>query len=115
MEAAEIKSLRECNDALQWLDKESRPDLAVQVNMSQQAMSHPRVRDCRNANNVVKRAVQHHGLDIRILPIPLKQLRLVLHSDAALLAHGGRAPWSLWSGSCGVDCCASGRDDLSTF
>ena len=26
---AEIRSLRECNGAVQWLAKESRPDLAV--------------------------------------------------------------------------------------
>ena len=82
----EIESLRECNGALQWLTKENRPDLAVQVNMSQQAMSDPRVRDCRHANNVVQ-----HDLGIRVLPIPLKQIRLVLHSDAAFQnARGGR-------------------------
>ena len=82
----EIESLRECTGALQWLARESRPDLAVQVNMSQ----HPGVRVCRRANNVVSRAVPHHGLGIRILPIPSKQLRLVLHSDAAFQnARGG--------------------------
>ena len=99
-----------------WFDKESRPGLAVQVNISQQDMSEPRGRDCRNANHVVKRAVQHH-VGIRILPIPERQLRLVLLSDAALqnargrasqggyvvaatddmLAHGEMAPWSLWA------------------
>ena len=35
---AEIRSLRECNGAVQWLAKESRPDLAVQVSLSQQAL-----------------------------------------------------------------------------
>ena len=80
---ADTKPLRECCGALQWLAKESRPDLAVQVNMSQQAMSYPRVRDSRRANDVVRRAIQHHDLGTRFLPIPLKQLRLVLHSDAA--------------------------------
>ena len=49
---AEIRSLRECNGAVQWLAKESRPDLAVQVSLSQQALSDPRVRHCRQANAI---------------------------------------------------------------
>ena len=50
---AEIRSLRECNGAVQWLAKESRSDLAVQVSLSQQARSDPRVRQCRQANAMV--------------------------------------------------------------
>ena len=69
---AEIKSLRECKGALQWLTKESRPDLVVQVKMSQQAMSGLMVRDRRHAHDVVRRAVQHHDLGILILPIPVE-------------------------------------------
>ena len=80
---AEIRSLRECNGAVQWLAKESRPDLAVQVSLSQQALSDPRVRHCRQANAMVRRAKQHHELIWRFLPIPLEKLRLVMHSDAA--------------------------------
>ena len=39
---------------------------------------------------LVRRAVQHHDLGNRTLPNPLKQLRLVLHSDAAFQsARGG--------------------------
>ena len=41
---AEVRSLRECNGAVQWLAKESRPDLAVQVSVSQQVLSDLRVR-----------------------------------------------------------------------
>ena len=75
---AEIRSLRECNGAVQWLAKESRPDLAVQVSLSQQTLSDPR------------RAKQHHDLSWRFLPIPLEKLRLVMHSDAAFQnAQGG--------------------------
>ena len=111
---AEIRSLRECNGAVQWLAKESRPDLAVQVSLSQQALSDPRVRHCRQANTMVRRAKQHHELTWRFLPIPLENLRLVMHSDAAFqnaqggasqagyiisvtddrLAKGELAPWS---------------------
>ena len=50
---AEIRSLRECNGAIQLLAKECRPDLAVQLSLSQQALSDPRVRHCRQA--------QRHG------------------------------------------------------
>ena len=94
--------------------KESRPDLAVQVSLSQQALSDPRVRHCRQANAMVRRAKQHHELTWRFLPIPLENLRLVMHSDAAFqnaqggasqagyiisvtddrLARGELAPWS---------------------
>ena len=91
----------------------SRPDLA-QVSLSQQALSDPRVRHCRQANAMVRRAKQIHELIWRFLPIPLENLRLVMHSDAAFqnaqggasqagyiisvtddrLARGELAPWS---------------------
>ena len=80
---AAVRSLRECHGAVQWLAKESRPDLAVQVSLSQQALSDPRVRHCRQANAMVRRARQHHELMWRFLPVPLGNLRLVMHSDAA--------------------------------
>ena len=80
---AAVRSLRECYGAVQWLAKESRPDLAVQVSLSQQALSDPRVRHCRQANAMVRRARQHHELMWRFLPVPLGNLRLVMHSDAA--------------------------------
>ena len=121
--SAEIRSLRECNGAVQWLAMESRLDLAVQVGLSQQALSDPQVRHCRQANAMVRRAKQHHELVWRFLPIPLENLRLVMHSDAAFqnaqggdiisvtddrLAKGELAPWSplIWrshknASSCG--------------
>ena len=80
---AEVRSLRECSGAVHRLAKESRPDLAVQVSSSQQALSDPRVRQCRQANAMVRRARQHHELMWRFLPVPLENLRLVMHSDAA--------------------------------
>ena len=82
--------------------------------LSQQALSDPRVRHCRQANAMVRRARQHHDLSWRFLSIPLENLRLVMHSDAAFqnaqggaskagyiisvtddrLAKGELAPWS---------------------
>ena len=46
--------------------RRSRPDLAVQVSLSQQALSDPRVRRCRQANAMVRRAKQHHELDVAL-------------------------------------------------
>ena len=87
---AKIRSLRECNGAVQWLAKEIRRDLAVQVSLSQQALSDPRVRHCRQANATVRQAKTTPRLDMAFLPIPLEKLRLVMHSDAAFQdAQGG--------------------------
>ena len=81
--------------ALPWLADESRPGCS-------HAKSDPRVRDCRHANNGVRRAAKHHDLGIRILPIPLKQLRFrasqaghVVAATDDCLAQGDMAPWSL--------------------
>ena len=88
--AFEIKSLRGCNGALQWLTKESRPDLAVQANMSQQALSDPRVKNYKEANNIVRRAKQLHRMVVRIMSILLEDIGLVMHTDDAFqTAHGG--------------------------
>ena len=56
--SAETRSLRESSGAVQWPAKESRPDLAVQVSLPQQALSDPRVRHCRQADAIVRRAKQ---------------------------------------------------------
>ena len=71
---AEVRSLRECNGAVQWLAKESRLDFAVHVSLSQQALSDPRVRHCRQANAMMRRAKQHHELMWRFLPSALGKL-----------------------------------------
>ena len=76
----EVRSLRECTGAVQWLAKESRTDLAVQVSMSQQALSDPWVRHCRQANAMVRRARQYHDSVWHFLPVPLDDLRLVMHT-----------------------------------
>ena len=93
---AEVRSPRECNGAVQWLAKVSRPDLAVQVSLSQQALSDPRVRHCPQANAMVRRARQHHELMCRYLPVPLENLRLLMHTDAAFQTAQGRASQARW-------------------
>ena len=80
----EVRSLRECNGAVEWLAKESRPDRAVQVSLSLQALSDPQVRHCRQANAMVRRARQHHELMWRFLPVPLENFRLVMHTGSTV-------------------------------
>ena len=63
----------------------------MQVSLSQQALSDPRVRHCRHSNAMVRRARQHHELMWRFLPVPLENLRLVMHSDAPFQNAHGRA------------------------
>ena len=77
---AEVRSLRECNRAVQTLAKEARSCRAA---CSQQALSDPRVRHCRQANAMVRRARQHHELVWRFLPVPLDGLRLLMHTNAS--------------------------------
>ena len=61
----------------------------MQVNMSQQSVSDPQARDCRHANNIIRRPKRHHDMVLRTLPIPLKGIRLVMHTGGAFhCAHG---------------------------
>eukprot|EP00435_Cladocopium_sp_Y103_P060613 s808_g22.t1 len=101
------------NGGLNWVASQSRPDLAAQTSLSQQAFPSPTIHDLCEANNVVRRAKQHADLKITFLSIPADRLRLVCHSDAAFanvgdytqagfvigftsdaLDHGLEAPWT---------------------
>lgn len=80
---AQVRVLRAINGSLNWLASQSRPDLAVQTSLSQQAFPNPCIRNLRDANNAVKRARQHKDLQIIFQSIPPKELTLCCHSDAA--------------------------------
>ena len=80
---SQMKVLRAVNGGLNWLASQSRPDLAVQTSLSQQAFPRPTIQDFRKANQTVRRAKQERELGITFKPIPLEQLTLVCHSDAA--------------------------------
>jgi hypothetical protein len=87
---AEIASMRKTCGAGQWLCKESRPDLAVQTSLAQQSFPQPTVGECRDANSMVRRARQFHDLEWVIKSVPIDDLRIVQHSDAAFQnAKGG--------------------------
>ena len=81
--AKEVSALRGLNGAANWLANQNRPDLAVQVSMSQQAFPAPKVSDLLYANQLVHRARQFQDLEIRVRPVPLDQVCICVHSDAA--------------------------------
>ena len=88
LDKKEISVLRAINGSLNWLSGQSRPDLAAQTSLSQQAFPSPTVHHLCEANNVVRRAKQHSDLSISFLPIPAAELGLVCHSDAAFANVG---------------------------
>jgi len=79
----EASSLKSTLGGALWLAKETRPDLAVQVSQGQQLLPKPTLGDARTVGNVVRRAKQYKHLTWKILSIPLEELKLVLHTDAA--------------------------------
>ena len=80
---AQIKVLRAVNGSLNWLSSQSRPDLAVQTSLCQQSFPNPCMQDFRRANQAIRRAKQERQLGIRFCSIPVEDLTLVCHSDAA--------------------------------
>jgi hypothetical protein len=48
--------LRATNGSLNWLSSQSRPDIAVQASLSQQAFPQPKIKHLRDANNAIRRA-----------------------------------------------------------
>eukprot|EP00434_Breviolum_minutum_P007463 symbB.v1.2.006585.t1/scaffold387.1/size215482/8 len=80
---AQIRVLRAINGSLNWLSSQSRPDLAVQTSLSQQAFPKPKIHNLRDANNAVRRARQNKDLEISFKPIPIDNLTICCHSDAA--------------------------------
>ena len=80
---SQIKVLRAVNGGLNWLSSQSRPDLAVQTSLSQQSFPRPTIHDFRRANQAIRRAKMEKDLGITFKPIPVDQLTVVCHSDAA--------------------------------
>lgn len=88
LEPHQIKVLRAINGSLNWLSSQSRPDLAAQTSLSQQAFPNPTISHLRQANNIVRRARQHSDLMLTFQPIPLSKLTISCHSDAAFANVG---------------------------
>ena len=62
---------------------QSRPDVAVQTSLSQQAFPNPCIRNLRDANNAVRRVKQNKDLEIWFRAIHPTDLTICRHSDAA--------------------------------
>lgn len=88
LDAQQVKVLRAINGSLNWLSSQCRPDLSAQTSLSQQCFPNPRIKCLRQANNIVRRAKQHADLSVAFKPIPLNQLTVVCHSDAAFANVG---------------------------
>ena len=84
----QIKQLRGINGSLNWLSSQSRPDLAAQTSLSQQAFPNPKIRHLRAANNVIRRARMFRNLPLSFEPIDPRELTVVCHSDAAFAIVG---------------------------
>lgn len=74
--AEETSSTKSVLGASLWLAKETRPDLAAQVSQGQQLLPSPTIA------NITRRAKQHNSLVWKVLPIPIANIRLCLHTDA---------------------------------
>ena len=79
----EVKRLRAINGSLNWLATQSRPDLSTQVSFSQQSFPKPKVADALAANQAIRRAKQHASMPVVYRAVPLEQLTVMVHSDAA--------------------------------
>ena len=88
LEPGQVKVRRAINGSLNWLASQSRLDLSVQTSLSQQCFPNPKVKHLRQANNIVRRARQHSDLSISFKPIPVEDLTIVCHSDAAFANVG---------------------------
>ena len=83
----EVASLRAVNGALGWLSSQTRPDLAIQTSMSQQAFPQPSVQDLLQANQAVRRARQHADMKLTVPYISPAELTVAFWSDAAFANH----------------------------
>eukprot|EP00435_Cladocopium_sp_Y103_P041079 s1210_g11.t1 len=80
---AQVKVLKAVNGSMNWLASQSRPDLSVQVSLSQQSFPCPKIKDLRMINHAVRHAKQESDLGITFQPIDPQKLTLVCHSDSA--------------------------------
>ena len=84
------------NGALGWVSSQSRPDLAVQTSISQQAFPNPTIQHLLAANQAVRRARQQSDLEIRVPFIDPEELTVCFWSDAAFAnssEHKTQAGW----------------------
>ena len=85
---AQIKVLRAVNGSMNWLSSQSRPDLSVQMSLSQQSFPSPKISDFRRINQAVRRAKLDRELSVNFTPIDPQALTVACHSDAAFANVG---------------------------
>eukprot|EP00435_Cladocopium_sp_Y103_P012014 s3028_g3.t1 len=88
LEDHQVRVLRAINGSLNWVTSQARPDLAAQTSFSQQSFPHPKLTHLKNVNSIVRRAKQHSDLSLTFKPIPLADLAVCCHSDAAFANVG---------------------------
>jgi len=84
LDAYECKSLRNTNGELQWVQNQTRPDLAYLVSTSQSRISDPTVADLTNAYDIVRLAKQNADFELRFQPLCLETGGFLAVSDASL-------------------------------
>ncbi|CAE7252114.1 RE1 [Symbiodinium sp. CCMP2592] len=89
---SEIESLRSSLGVLSWLAKETRCDLAGRVALLQQAFPEPQVKDLIEANRISEEARKFSEIGIKVMPIPVENLRVSVVTDAAW-GNSKEQPW----------------------
>ncbi len=115
LDPRELTQYRGGVGALNWLQSQGRPDMAGRVIPLQRALAAPTVAEALELNATLEEARQHGGVEIRILPIPAREVIFAEIGDAALrhdderkcqggwliaattprLLQGMSAPWSV--------------------
>ncbi|CAE7909111.1 putative transposon protein [Symbiodinium microadriaticum] len=85
----EVRCFRAINGSLNWLSTQPRPDLSTQVSFAQQSFPTPRVADAVAVNQAVRRAKQHAAMPIVYRSVPIEELTIMMHSDAAYAKYVG--------------------------
>ena len=89
---AEVEALRSSLGVLSWLAKETRCDIAGRVALLQQSFPEPQVKDLVEANRISEEARKYSDLGIRVMPIPVEDLRVSVVTDAAW-GNAREQPW----------------------
>ena len=66
-----------------WLAKETRADVNGKVALLQQAFPRPKIKHLLAANKIAKEAIDTKEIGIKIMPIPISNLRIGTVTDAA--------------------------------
>ena len=80
---AKEEELRGLTGALAWLAKETRADVNGKVSLLQQAFPRPKIKHLLAANKIAKEVIDTKEIGIKIMAIPISNLRVGIVTDAA--------------------------------